>query len=215
MPATPLPITADVVAEIVLKGTMSAGGSNVTPSGNVFYYRRSAVGAALNKANISAQFAATVVTPWLAAANAAWAPNSTQIRFIDNAQDLAATTAVAGAGAIATDSEPSVDAVVCMLTTAFRGRNARGFKHLGGSNEVDTLRDVLVGAGLGRWQAVRDALKAQFVDADGNTWKPFVFSRLGSQIRTNPTVVRGADVTNSFLNLTIGSMRKRKAVTVR
>lgn len=215
MPSTPAPIIVGKVMECIVKGTMTAGGSNSTPCGNVFYYRLSNQVLAPTKAAFSTIFQATVLVPLLAAANIAYAPNSLLLRFLDDATDVPLSVAAAGVGAIGTDSEPSNDAVVCYMRSAFRGKVFRGFKHFGATNEVDTLRDVLVGAGLVRWQAVRDSLKIALVDALGNTWTHIVFSRFMSQVIVNPTVVRGSDITISLLDLTIGTMRRRKAKTVR
>ena len=214
MATTPAPITASPVAEVIILGTQTAGGSAATPCGNVFYYRLSAIVGGLNKAQLNTIFQTTVIVPLLAAANVCYAPNTVRIRMIDNATDPAVDFAAAGLGAIATDSEPSLDAVVCVMKSAFRGRVFRGFKHFGGSSEVDTLRDILVGAGLARWQTVRNTLFAPLVDAGGNTWTPFIFSRYQAQIKVNPTVVRGSDCTAATLNLTISHMKKRKARTV-
>lgn len=212
---TLLPVIADPIMEIVVKGTVSPGGSSQTPCGNVFFYRRVTNGSSVTKAALSTIFQSTVLVPLLAAANAAYSPNTLRMRFLSDATDPATDIAAAGVGAIATDSEPSLDAVVCLLKTTLRGKNARGFKHFGGTSEVDTTRDVLTGAGLARWQAVRDALSVQLNDALGNVWAPFLFSRPGSQWRVNPTVIRGANINTAVLDLVIGSMRKRKPKLVR
>jgi len=212
MAATPLPVVADPVMEIVVHGTCTAGTSSVTPSGNTFFYRRAVAGSSLSKAALKTIFESTIIAPLLAAANIAYSPNSCTIRNINDATDLPVDFILAGVGAIGTDSEPSVDAVVCVLKTAFRGRNARGFKHFGGTNEVDTTRDILTGAGLTRWEAVRDAVDDQMTDSTGTIWNPFIFSRPGSQIKKNPCVVRGADINVVTLDLQIGTMRKRKSL---
>lgn len=215
MPPTPLPATASVVAQIIVKGRLTAGGSTDTPCGNVFYYRQSVIGGAVNKVQLHTAFVNAVIAPLLLATNQAYTPTKSQIRFIDNAQDLVVEQAIAGVGARVLDSEPSVNAVVMVLRTAFRGRNARGFKHFGGTSEEDTTRDVLTGAGLARWQAVQAALKVSFLDAGGNGWTPWLFSPLGSSIKVNPTIVRGADINDVLLDLNVGTMRKRRSKTVR
>jgi hypothetical protein len=217
MAAPPLPPcnpTTSRVVQLVLKGSMSPGGSNATPSGQVFYYRQSIIGGPLLFSQVSAAFQTAVVVPLLAAANAAYSPNLVQIRLVNDPTLPVQAFAAPGVGAIATDSEPSDDAVVVVLKTAWRGKRGRGFKHFGGTNEVDTLRDVLVGAGLARWQAVRDACKTAFADAGGSTWVPFVFSTYQSVYMSLPTTIRGNDVTGADLDLVIGTMRRRKAAKV-
>jgi len=214
MAVTPMPITASEVWELTLNGSLAAGGSNAKRSGNVFYYRRSVVGPGATKAQMLAGFVATVITPLLAAANDRYTPISADIRSLTDATDVRTTLAIAGVGAIATDGMPSNDAVAMVLMTAFRGKNARGFKHFGGCNEIDTLDDILVGAGLARWQAVQAGVLAPFVDAGANTWTPFVFSRFQSQWKTNLTTIRGSDVTAVKLIGNVGTMRRRRAKTI-
>jgi len=211
----PLPDAQQRYFEIVLKGTQAAAGSGVAPAINVFNYYRVTVAAAINKAQISAAFAATVVTPLLAAANARYSPNLTLIRNLDDKTDLPVSTAVAGAGAIATDSEPSDDAVYILLRSSLRGKSYRGGKHFAGTSEVDTTGDVLTGAGLTRWQAVRDACKANFTDAGGNVWAPVIVSRKLSNFVPVPAVIVSAFVSDALLDLNIGTMRRRRTKTVR
>jgi hypothetical protein len=102
---------------------------------------------------------------------------------------------------------------VFQLRSAVRGKFGRGFKHFGGSSEVDTLGDVLVGAGLTRWQALIVPLAATMLDIDGNVWTPFIKASYLTNYKTNPTVVRGVNVTSSLLNLEVATMRKRKSKT--
>ncbi len=211
---TPAPIVLDDVLEVVLKGTVAAGGSNQTPCGNVFYYRRSLIAAGINKTSFKTIFASTVIAPLLAATHQDYSPNSVVIRNIQDATDPAIEIAVAGAGAIATDREPSEDSIVMRLKTSFRGKPFRGFKMFGGSNEVDTIQDILTGAGLGRWQAVRDVLDDVLTDADGNMWTPFIFSRYKSDLSKNPVTVRGTDIQSCTLNKRVSRMTKRRAASV-
>lgn len=208
------PIVTSPVMEVLLDGVLAAAGSSSAPAGNVFYYRLSTLVLAPTKVAFGTIFQTTVVVPLLAATNARYSPVQALLRFLDNAADPYVAFALAGAGAIATDSEPSNDAVVVRLNSAFRGKTMRGFKHFAGASEVDTTGDVLTGAGLARWQAVRNACFAPMVDALGNTWTPFIRSRQSEQVKINPTVVRGVDVIAGVLNLTVGTMRKRKTPTV-
>lgn len=208
------PIVADPVAELIIGGQVAAAGSNSTPCGNVFYYRLSLQVVAPTKVALNAIFQSTVIAPMLLAMNSRYTPNNVVIRYLNDASDGPTSFAAAGAGAIITDSEPSSDSVVVRLRSAFRGKTMRGFKHFGASSEIDTTGDVLTGAGLIRWQAVRDACGAQLTDALGNKWNPFVRSRQGEQVKINPTTVRGVDITSVVLNLVVSTMRKRKAASV-
>jgi len=211
MSARPPLVTSDIF-EVVTKGQQGAGGSTITKAGNVFFYRRTGGPAAVLTALVTA-FRAAVVVPHIAAANSRYTVVGIAARPVLDPSDPGVLVADAGVGAIATDSEPSEDNAVINLITAFRGKAARGFKHFGGVNEVDTTLDVLTGAGLARWQAVRDACKLGLTDANGTTYAPFILSRFYSQILTAPTAIYGADITNAKLNLVVASMRKRKSKT--
>lgn len=211
----PIPDAQINIAELIVLGTQAAAGSSVTPSINVFHFRRNAIVNPANKVNLVAAFVANTIVPLLAAANVRYTPNTVTCRWLDDALDPPLSVAVAGAGAIATDSEPSDDAVYLLYRTALRGQSYRGSKHFGGSSEVDTTGDILVGAGLARWQAVQAALLLPLVDASPNTWTPWVFTRKNSQSVVNPTTIKGADVTQVLLDKNIGTMRRRRSVTVR
>ena len=208
------PIITSKVMEIITEGRQAAAGSGLAPAGNVFYYRLSGPVVAPTKVAFGTVFQATVVVPLLAATNIRYTPVQAIMRFLDDATDPYTPIVLAGAGAIATDSEPSNDAVVIRLNSAFRGKTMRGYKHFAGTSEIDTTGDVLTGAGLARWQAVRDALALPLVDALGNTWTPFIRSRVSEQVKVNPTTVRGTDVIACVLDLNIGTMRRRKTATV-
>lgn len=151
------------------------------------------------------------MVPLKAATNVRYVPTTTNIRNILDIGDGEQSFAIAGAGAIATDAEPSDDAVVVSLLSGVRGRQGRRFIHFGGSSEVDTTGDILTGGGLALWQAVRDGAKAVIVDALGNTWTPFVRCNFGAEYIKPPIVVRGYDVVTGYLATVVGTMRKRKA----
>lgn len=211
---TMAPVVVSPVLECVLNGLQAAGGSNEKRTGNVFYYRQSIVLVPGVKASFLTAFVAAVITPLLAAANIRYTPVSATLRYFNDPTDPAATLAIAGLGAIATDSEPSEDCVVVNLLTAFRGRTFRGFKHFGGTSEVDTTRDVLVAAGLARWQAVAVGCSAVLLDAQNNQWTPFLRCRFGEQIKVNPTTVRGVDILATKTNTVVATMRKRKSKSI-
>lgn len=214
----PIPDNQLLHAEIVVRGTQAAAGSSVTPSINVFHYRRLATAIPMTKLALKNAFWTAVGVPLLAAANVRYTPNVLSVRMVNDATDPYADFSQAGVGAQPGDSEPSDDAVYVYLKTAVRMPGGKGGKHFGGTSEADTTGDILTGAGLGRWQAVRDALKLVLTDATGNQWQPFILSRKpigGSQLKTNPTTIVGYDVIDALLDLNVGTMRRRRSVTVR
>lgn len=211
----PLPANQLKNFEIVVRGTLAAAGSGITPAVSIFHYTRRTVAVNASKANLNTAFQAGPLAALLAAANARYTPNVVSIRCIDDATDVYQDFTAAGAGAIATDSLPSNETVTMLMRTGLRGRNYKGSKHFAGASEADTTGDVLTGAGLVRWQAVQSALAAALVDASPNTWDLMVFSRKLSQVKTNPTIVIVNQATQVLLNLNIGRMKTRRSKTVR
>lgn len=201
---------------VTIYGSAANGGAGFKNSYNVFTYQRTTTLNAFSKPQLNVVFQASVVAPMLAAMNIRYTPNFVGIRNIDDPLDAEQTFAAVGIGAIGTDSLPLNSAVYMLLRTALRGRNYRGSKHFGPANEVDTLQDILVTAGLARWQAVRDAIKLNLVDAGGNQWAPTVLSRNLSNLVIGPVaVVTATPITDVLLDLNIGSMKHRRARTIR
>lgn len=210
-----IPDAAKIVFQIVVRGSQAAAGSGIAPAINVFNYRRTTFVGLVVKANLSTIFQTTVLVPLLAASNVRYTPNLVSIRCLNDAEDPFEDFVAAGAGAIATDSEPSDDAVYVYLKTAVRMPGGKGGKHFAGTSEVDTTGDILVGAGLARWVTVRNACAAAMADATPTNWVPTIFRPTLSQVRVNPTNVIYADVASALLDLNIGTMRRRRTKTVR
>lgn len=209
-----IPLNQVTVAQLILKATLAAAGGSSKSIALTFTYRRIATTVDPTKAALAAAFLAGPYAAMLAAFNARWTSGSANIRWLNDALDPTVAVSLAGAGAIATDSAPSYCAVYMLMQTGVRGRRYRGSKHFPAVSEADTTGDVLTGAGLTRWQAVQTALLAPLVDATPNTWNPCVVSYSLSQLRTNPTTVASSDVTAIVLDLTLGTMRRRKSSTV-
>lgn len=210
----PIPAASITVAQVLIKGEMLSTGGGSKNIYAIFNYRRTAVAIAPNKTNLVTAFTAGPYAAILAAANQDWANFSAYTRWLNDAEDAAQLNVLAGVGAIATDRAPNFAAVYFLFKTALRGRRFAGSKHLAGVNEVDTTGDILVGAGLTRWQAVQTALATPLVSAEGNTWNPAVVSYSRSQLKTNPTTVVVNDVTQVVLDRSIGTMKRRKVKTL-
>jgi len=216
-----IPSTSITHVEVQMLGTISAAGSNSKNVANVYNFRRTANVLPLSKANINTAFQAAIGAPVIAALQARYSQTFNTVRFIDDATDVPSGFAQAGVGAIATDSYATYGAVCVNLKTSYRGGSGRGSKHFTPFAEADTTGDVLTGAGLARWQTVEAALLAGFTDADGNVWVPEIVIRHPvdptkprSQLSVNPTTVLSNDVISSILDVTVGTMRRRKTKTV-
>ena len=203
------------IAEISAQGIMAAAGSGAKNVASIFHYRLATLTAPATKAALEAAFQAAIMVPFVAAANVRYLQVQSTVRWVDDAQDAPSAVTRALPGAIATDSQPTVDAVYMLLRTALRGKSYRGSKHFPAVSEIDSTGDILTGAGLVLWQAVRTALATALTDALGNVWNLSLLSRTLSQLSVNPTSVVANDVTTVLLNKTIGTMRRRRVATVR
>lgn len=210
----PIPQTQMLTYQIVTVGTQATGGSSVTPSINVWYYKRTTTAVSADKAALAAAFSTAVLVPLVAAMNIRYAVNAMLVRNVDDVTDIPMRVASALVGAIATDSLPSDDAVYFRLYTLLRGKNYRGGKHFSPASEIDTTNDLLTGAGLARWQGLKAAMALTITDATPNTWNPVVLSASLSQIKRNPTTVVATPISSVVLDANIGTMRRRRSRTV-
>lgn len=201
--------------EIVAKATLagSVGGSkNIA---NVFHFRRVSTANPFNKTNVEAAFQGTIMAAVLLASSQDYVQAGTTVRLLDDATDPPQTFAETGPGVIATDRLPGFDSVVVQLKTAIKGKSGRGSKHFAGIPEIQTTQNILTGTGPTLWGAVRDAMIAGFADIDGNVWVLGINShKAPAQWLVNPVVLVWNDVTAGLLNLTLGTMRRRKVRTV-
>jgi len=209
-----IPAASMMTFEIALKGYIASGGGAVKNIANIFHYRRLSNTVDPNKANIAAAFATDILPAIVAALNDRANLTGIGVRCVDDATDAEAVAAISETGAITGDGLSNFNCVTIRLKSAVRGRSGMGSKHFGPLSESDGADDVLSGTGLTRWQAVRDVLDDQFVDSDGNTWKPVILSRKLSQLANNPTTVVKNDVASVILNTTYGTLKRRKVRTV-
>jgi hypothetical protein len=213
----PLPDNQKVNAEIHVKGSIVAGGSNSKNTDYVFYYRRTSTVPPLSKANLDAAFQAGPVAKILLATNVRWSQLFNEVRFINDPLDAFVPFSHVNLGNIATDGMEGQCTVYMMLRTGLRGKSYRGAKHFTGLNESDTTQpndDVLNAGSIALWGAVITAWMTPLVDASGNTWVPTVVSRVLSNLTVSPAVVVSNDVTGIFLNKRIGRMKRREAASV-
>lgn len=212
MPYRP-PLISDPVVKIDVMGTMAAGGSSIAKAGNTFYYRRSA-GAGIALAGLVTAFQAAVIAVQILAQSSRYAVNSIRAVQLDNPGAVGIDVADASVGAIATDSQPSLNTVVIDLVTATRGRAGRGRKFFAGVVEASTTDNLLSGAGLVLWQNLRDKLDDVLADGAGNSWTPCVISKFYSTLTTTPTVIYGDNVTSMKLNKRVSRMDRRRTISV-
>lgn len=209
-----IPATSMLCFEVSLLGNIAAGGGSAKPVANIFHYRRTSTTVDVNKANLCAAFVASVLPTIVLGLNARVTFSQVTARCVDDATDATHSATISQVGAVVGDGLSNFNCVTIRLKSAVRGRSGMGSKHFAPLSESDGDDDVLTGAGLTRWQAVRDVLDDQFTDADGNVWRPCILSRTLSQLATNPTTVARNDVVSCVLNTTYGTMKRRKVKTV-
>jgi len=214
----PIPANQIRVAEVMMNGTVAAGGSNNRFTNWPFYFRRTTVSNPPSKTQLEAIFQANIVAPILLALQADFTQTSNAIRWVDDATDPQLFITEAGVGAVAADRMPTDQAVFLYSTTALRGRRYKGGKHLFPIAETHTTSgasDVLNAAGLALYNAIAAALNTPLVDAGGNTWVYQVMSRQPpAQLQVNPTTVVTNDVISVRVRKTIGSMVNRKVRSI-
>lgn len=124
-------------------------------------------------------------------------------------------------GSIATDREPSFNAISIKMRSGFPGRYGRGAAHWPGITEAQTTKDVINAPDLANLQT--DA-NSWFVTPfsgppipAGAAWQPFIFSPKlfhsanPLDIGTNIVVSDYASqITTAIVNTNVGTMRRRK-----
>jgi len=212
MPYTPI---VGSIVEIAAQGIMAAAGSSSKNVASIFHYRLATLTAPATKTAVEAAFQTAIMIPFTNAASNRYTQTANLVRFVDDALDSPTSTTRAVAGAIATDSQPTLAAVYMLFRTAKRGKSYRGSKHFPAVSEIDSTGDILTGGGLALWQTLRTAVATALTDALGNVWNLSLLSRTLSSLTVNPTTVIANDVTTVLLNKTIGTMRRRRVATVR
>ena len=213
-----IPLTDVHLVEVLTRGYLSAGGSDLQNSYNVYHFRRATTVVNPSKASITTAFLASIQAALLLCVHSDYHTSVVSVRYPEDADDQYTDTTDAGVGVVATDRLPDVACVTTVLRTNKRGRRYQGMKHYSGVPEAHTDKDILVtvaGQGLAKWVLLAAATFNGFTDSDGNIWTPVVMSRKYSQLAVNPTSVDWADVKEVLLNKNIGTMRSRRVATVR
>lgn len=210
--------TVNDVAQLIMKCTVGAGGSNTKDFYTTFYYRNVSPGVDATKASLKASFMTQFYAAFLAAVNSSWASAELRVRFMNNRTDPTLAIAMAGTGAITTDALPKHNTVVVNLGGAIRGQQYRSRRFFAPANEVDTTLDVLV-AGLTRWQAVRDACLLPLTDQLSRSWVPTMLimgkkTAPVSNLKVQPCIITTEDITTAVLDIQVSSMKKRRVRVV-
>lgn len=204
--------------QVVVFGESADEGGGATKSNNVYNFHRISGSGGATKSAINVAFQSAIQTKVLAALSADYGQLRNEIRFIDDALDAYVAFIQSHPGLVAGERLPDGNAVTIRMKTGTRGRWAKGSKHYGPIAEDDTDGDVLTAGSTVLFQALGAALVAGFTDSGGNTWASTIVS-IGSQFHSsqlanNPTTVVASDVSSYLLNVTLGTMRRRRPKTV-
>lgn len=214
MPLAPNQITT---VEIIVFGTISSAGSNARNTVNIFHYTTPPTSTAKTHQAVNDIFQSQCVPSLTNCLNNRWTQQHNTVRFIDDATDAAVTFAESAVGLVTGDSMPMICAAYMLLRTGLRGKHFRGSKHFGPLSESDTTKpsdDVFNAAMLALWENAAGQLIMNMNDANGNLWKPCVFSRQLSQVKVNPTTIVVNNITQILVKKSIGRLRRREAKSV-
>lgn len=208
----PIPDNQITVAEIVVEGRIAASGVDTVQTINVFHYKRQTMSIPATKSGLDAAFDNNILDELQLCMNVRWTHVKTRVRWLNDAEDPYTDFAGGGLGQNAGDSMTSDKCVYMLLRTEKRGKIYRGAKFFGPLSEGDTttLGDVLNAAAITRFTALKTAMYADILDANGVTWSPSLFTRKGSQIKTNPTTVITNRLSEVILNQRITGLKRRR-----
>lgn len=206
---------AQQYVEIVSQGSASSIGGGPKNFFNVYQFVRLSALGSVSKANIEAAFQTAIITPLLAVLHDSYSQIANTVRFFDDATDAPQSFTETGAGGVSGDRLPDYNAVVVQLRTGLRGKSFRGSKHFGPIPESGTTGDAIASGSVANWTTLYNAIVAGFSDSDGNNWVPVIKSnRPPANYTVNPCIVLAQIVSSARLNLTLGTMRRRKVKTV-
>ncbi len=197
--------------EIALKSHEISSGK---PQVNVYHYDSGVAPTdGTTQAQLGAQFNITVTGIIIAATCDDVLYDEITVRNFNDPLDPGEIIPIAVPGAIVTDMLPFFNAVTVQLRTAVRGRSYKGSKHHSGVPEADTTLNRLNAGALARWQPVRDVDKAPLPGVGANVWAAALNSPTAAAKMVPPVALVVTPILSATLNLTIGTMKRRKEKT--
>ena|SRR5215208_2045630 len=196
--------------QVVIEGSMTQGVLSTSQTRNVFYYRRTNVGAGLDYAQLMTTLLAKWQANLLLATSVKWSFDRLTVRNVDDNTDAGSFTAGGGVGAIAGDALPAFNAMLISKKTALRGKSYRGRFYIPGVPESGQADAVLTGGQLTLLQNLASDLDDTITTAAGITYKPYLLSTRLSNLTIIPATIVGADLVSCIASDAIASMVSRK-----
>lgn len=157
-------------------------------------------------------FQSNVLQPMCALLHVDYKVIETGVRYLDDTRNIETLSTTSFLGSKTGARLPAYASVCYQLKTTLRGRNWRGSKHITPIAEADTDDDVVAAASVAAFKAWGNNLTAG-LNCGAVTLVPCILSRNLSQLLTNPVTIQAAPVASFLMNLTLGTLRKRREKT--
>lgn len=200
-------------AKIAILGQTTEANGTTKPMNIITHWRAPIASLPGQEAALGAAFKANFDTPLGTLFTGDCTINNYAVKFLDNALNPDVLTVAGVTGGVAGDRGPSFNSVVVRKRTGVPSRNYRGSMHHGAVPETFTTLDDLSSAGntaYTAYVAIWATMIASGLNDGAALWYPIVLSPTLSTLTSAPPVMWGAWVNEFFLNLRIGTMKRRK-----
>lgn len=207
----PLTDAQKINFEVVIRGTLAAGGGEAQLTLTPLHYRRTNFSSAYSPTEFITAFHTAVKTNVKNSVSSAWNWDSTYVRCINSPTEATSIVTVDEAGAIIGDVQPGFVAQVLSKRTALRGRSYQGRLYLPGVPESATLANVVTAAQGLLLDTLATSLGGSFTTAAGLTYSPQVLSRLLSNMVADPSTIVATDIASVVKRTVLGRLFSRKS----
>jgi len=205
--------TLTQVIEIQQHGRVNLTGGPTKNFFNIYHYEL-AFGTVDTYTQLGQDFYAKVVQQLMPLLSSQYTLYELAIRMLDRATEQFTVVPMNFPGGATGDRVASITSVTLPFKCVDRGKSFRGSKHFGPISDADQTGDQITPAIVPTWNTFATTLGGIFASVNGQ-YRPVIVSRKLSQLKQDPTNVVGSRVSSVLVNLTLGTMRRRKERTVR
>lgn len=206
----PIADTSREVFEVLVNGTLAAGGSSSKKTSTGLYYYRVVKDVAFSGTAFITALRAAIEAEWLAFASAKWNLDTISVRCMNDPAEPATVVTVNSPGGVAGDALPSFANIIFNRLSGYRGARYRGRIFLPGIPESGHTDNTLTNAHVTIAEALRDALLLGITDAGNNQYIPIHLIRYTSRPTANPPVLNWVQVTSWTVNKVATTLKRRK-----